>query len=443
MNIIIRTKGKNMRRLETIEIVFRPVMILLFFNIAILGCSCNETAVEVIPIPQLSVEDKGVTELWLRVSMQNSSENVTLKRDDSVLAVLRAPIDTVMHDEGLLPHHTYTYKAERTTLSVTTMDTTSHNFTWTFDRLGDGNASYISDVAIVNDSIAFAVGRIQILDSTDEFVSYNAAKWDGKKWTLMQIPTRGIGGRISFADIRTIYAFSENDFWTFSNAGSYSYWNGVEWKTEYVLQRRGGGRRYWGTSSSNMYLACTGGGISHYDGTNWKKLESGTRLDIHDIWGEENHKTGELEVLAVASDKWLAQGKRLLKISGDSVSILPDTGLPWSISGIWFESKRKYYIVGSGVFRKTSATSSLLWVEIPENETSNYYTNCIRGQAKNDLITGGAYGEVLHYNGIRWTSYQNETYVDGEYYSVAIKGNLVILGGYDLVVGMVAIGRRR
>jgi hypothetical protein len=40
-------------------------------------------------------------------------------------------------------------------------DTTSHNFTWHIDTLGNfGSSSSFNDVAIINDSLAYAVGEI-------------------------------------------------------------------------------------------------------------------------------------------------------------------------------------------------------------------------------------------------------------------------------------------
>ena len=42
------------------------------------------------------------------------------------------------------------------------------------------------------------------------------------------------------------------------------------------------------------------GQIAHYNGTNWQRIESGTTLNINDIWGDYNDKTQEWEILAAA-----------------------------------------------------------------------------------------------------------------------------------------------
>jgi len=97
--------------------------------------------------------------------------------------------DSVFIDENLLPRRTYKYRAFRlngtaptdssTPVQVTTMDTTSHNFTWQIDTLG-ATASTLYDVVIINDTLAYAVGEMYLRDSTGQInpQAYNMAKWN-------------------------------------------------------------------------------------------------------------------------------------------------------------------------------------------------------------------------------------------------------------------------
>ena len=59
------------------------------------------------------------------------------------------------------------------------MDTTSHNFTWVIDTLGD-YGSYLNDVAIIDENNIWVVGNIET-DSGE----YNAAHWDGIDWDFL------------------------------------------------------------------------------------------------------------------------------------------------------------------------------------------------------------------------------------------------------------------
>ena len=42
--------------------------------------------------------------------------------------------------------------------------------------------------------------------------------------------------------------------------------------------------KIWGKSESNIYCVGRSGAIYNYIGSNWQKIESGTDLDIYDIW---------------------------------------------------------------------------------------------------------------------------------------------------------------
>lgn len=316
-------------------------------------------------------------------------------------------------------------------------DTTSHDFIWQIDTLGDGNGTSLYDVAIINDTLAYAVGEIFIRDSTGQFENdaYNFAQWDGKKWKLLRVPTEAFGGLIGFFSIRTIFVFNTNDIWTFSIAGSYSHWNGMIWTTKFLSERSGGGLKYWGSGPSNLYLTGTDGSLSHYDGNLWQKLSSGTKLPINDIWGAKNEGTGEWEIIAVASNNFSNQGKKLLRINGTSVSALPDSGLPWSLSGIWSVPGKSYYVTGDGLYNLP--TIGPIW---KRDTISNYYKTSIRGNHENDVFVTGSFMLLMHYNGKSWKKYFEG--INGVLGQVEIKKNFVVAVGTANNRGVIIRGYR-
>ena len=102
----------------------------------------------------LSAEDIGVMDAAIHVLISNDSKpgNFSLKLNGKTILSANAR-DTLIFSDSLLPKHTYTYKAYRLNgaivfdsseaLTITTMDTTSHNFTWMIDTLfGDGVPIY-------------------------------------------------------------------------------------------------------------------------------------------------------------------------------------------------------------------------------------------------------------------------------------------------------------
>jgi hypothetical protein len=70
------------------------------------------------------------------------------------------------------------------------------------------------------------------------------------------------------------------------------------------------------------------------------------------------------------------------------------------------------------------------------------YTNRIRGNASNDVITVGDFGIVAHFNGVTWNVYNELAIAVGNYESVSIKNNLVVAVGFSNAQGIVVLGKR-
>ena len=76
---------------------------------------------------------------------------------------------------------------------------------------------------------------------------------------------------------------------------------------------------------------------------------------------------------------------------------------------------------------------------------TTYYTNIIRANNKNDIVVVGAFGAFLHYNGSTWKNYMGNELpaVNGSFYSVTIKNNLVIAVGHVGEKAIVVMGKRK
>jgi len=401
------------------------------------------------PIVTLTAEDASCTEVWLRLSVANATNTIiTLTRDTTILDTLRLTTsDSTIVDEGLLPSHTYTYTAQILNTSYSsiliqsrTMDTTSHNFSWQTYQLGDGSSgSTLFDVAIINDTLAYAVGEIYKGGSI-----YNAAKWDGTVWTLKNISVDFRGSTIS-PPLEGLFLFFATDIWFVGSLPIHG--DGQSWII-YDLRSIVGLEnislsKAWGTISSSMYFVGRGGSIAHYNGSSWTKIESGTGVDIKDVWGSVNPRNGKTEINALASfGPFIPQGRELISISGTTAALLDATRLPKDMNGIWFQAGRYYYAVGSGIYRKSRTMSAGSW-ELQQNGVSNNYLEAIRGNGINDFICAGDYGELLHFNGNSFKSYRSQTGIyTGVFRSVAMKGNLIIAVGDRSGFALVAMGRR-
>ena len=122
----------------------------------ILCLTCRDAGTDSSPAsPELTAVDVSATEVWLRVKTEEYLAGGTfiLKRDGiPALTTRYSLLDTVIFMDSLLPKRTYSFTAYRfengslkdssNQLSVTTLDTTSHNITWQIDTLGEGGIEY-------------------------------------------------------------------------------------------------------------------------------------------------------------------------------------------------------------------------------------------------------------------------------------------------------------
>ncbi|MBI1807874.1 MAG: hypothetical protein HYR76_12570 [Ignavibacteria bacterium] len=430
--------------------------------------SCKENQIILPPTPSigLTVEDVGVRDISLRVkgTVTLGTWALRIQRNGRVVYLSelksQSSLDTIIVDQdGLYPKHTYTYKAfyvqhamlvdSSAPLVVTTLDTTSHSFTCGITTLGDGLAHGFRDVAIINDTSVWAVGELFLNDSlgNPDYDPYGLAIWNGVEWRVVKVPYHDYGStRLSPGTLRAVYAFGVNEIYVASSA-NLLHWDGRQWEEKAFFATRipfdGQVNKIWGTSGANLYCGGNNGAIYFVNGTQWQKLESGTTLDITDIWGARNEKTGEMEIIAVASKRYENYERKILKISGTTVTALSDSGISTSLAGIWFVPGKKYFVAGDGIFSKRmrAADSSAWSQDLPGQIFLG--RESIRGNAFNDVAVAGDQGDVLHFNGEYWRSYRQTTgLANGNYYSVAMRGNMIVAVGANYQLGVIAIGRR-
>jgi hypothetical protein len=355
--------------------------------------------------------------------------------------------DTTAYDSALLPAHNYTYHAaivknsnnlvESQPLKITTMDTTSHDFTWELFTFGSSGSSVLYDVSIVNKDNIWAVGTIHTtetdtIDSLGNWIPpYNALHWDGQRWELKRILYQG-----GFWEINTVFAFSSTDIWF----EAFVRWNGtnfIEMQIPGILIGHNISK-VWGLASTDFYVVGSEGFIAHYNGSSWQKLESGTVLPIQDIWGDEDN-----EIYVIASTKYYGDDSKVFKIEHETVTEIPNTGLPWSISGLWFKSGLGYYIVGDGIYYSRSSPTMPSWKEIIPKIT-NYYSHAIKGKDINDLFLVGSYNTVVHFNGLTWKDYSNNELPNLGFHlqRVDFKDNIMAAIGYLGNKGIIILGER-
>jgi hypothetical protein len=323
-------------------------------------------------------------------------------------------------------------------VQVTTMDTTSHSFQFSIDTLGV-TSSVLYDVAIINDTLAYAVGEMYLRDSTGQIdpQAWNAAKWNGQRWELRRIPFIGPCSAVLYPPLKAIWVFSATNILV-TNGGSIVRYDGVNATMDCGMNSllAGAINKIYGVSPQDVYAVGNVGTIVHYNGSTWQRLESGTGLDIVDVFGSTNQSVKQ--ILAVASRAYATRDRAILHIDALSgqATTLSDSGITQPLEGIWFVGGRIYYVVGSGIYRRWSVTSHESWRALHTGVTPNY-SYSVRGTAMNDLIVVGAFGDVIHFNGLNWKVIQ-ELRTNGNFYRVAVTSRLVVAigfrGGREVVV---------
>ena len=396
----------------------------------------------------LSLESQWTTSLKIKATVLDTADTFTfeLLRDDSTIGIYtieNTPRDTILTDGPLTPSTEYQYHAFvldgdiRTeysdTLSAMTMDTTSHNFTWEIDTLGE-YGSYLKDVWIVNENDIWAVGALSIPDSdgyVPSYANYNAAHWDGEEWEMMKIH--------SGAELNAIHYFSEDDIWVCS--GFPKHWDGNEW-TMYHLHNMGFDgvsiNTMWGTSSSNMYFVGLNGSIVHYDGSEFVKMESGTDVELIDIDGTEDGEhifvTGFTNV-----DFW---GNVLLEYSNSIWNILYESDHYLSnaedygaVLNVNVKSDTVYATMMGGLWKYNYIEKTSVYVhENKYNKGAYFHTTHIKALETNDIFLVSTRWNTAHYNGITWNydNSVNQYWGNGNVWSQSAdyNGDLFVVVGY-------------
>jgi hypothetical protein len=389
---------------------------LIFYQFFLVSCLSDPED----EILHLKVEETSCTETWISI-YGPCGRDITLQRDDNTIMefTLIRPDTTVM-DTGLTPNTTHSYQVTAGNetagpVTITTMDTTGHNFTWEVYDFG-GEAGYgsssFSDVSIINESDIWVSGDISTAEG-----NFNAAHWDGEKWTLKNILYKE-----GFWEINTVFAFASDDIWF----EAYMIWNGENFVSLEIPEIMTGFRitETWGKSSANLYVVGNSGQMRYYNGFNWQKIESGTTENIQDIWGAEDTKTGKDFILCTASQTFRESEDLLLKINDDNTV----SNFDWPYEdlkpySVWFNNERKIFVCGD---RMTSLTGLNSW-KVYDN-LSPYFMYNVRGSDLNDIYTVGGYGYIAHFNGKTWYEFPEQFY--GRYVSVDVKDNMAVAVGY-------------
>ncbi len=407
----------------------------------------------------LTVEDISCAEAWLNLSLPDQSYGRMLEifvNDSSYHSYsVENRGDTTLFIENLLPEKNYIFKTllhgkgDYTDIEALaearTMDTTSHDFEWEMFEIGDFNPCYFSDVEVINENDIWAVGEYYLYDSLGHTNSdrYNAAHWDGNIWNPERIEVD-----FHYYDIVTplegVYAFSSTNIWF---AGSLPiHGNGKEWEMydlRTTLDPELSVSHIMAVGTKEIYFAGRNGSIVLFDGTDWHKIESGTNLQIQDLWGSKQ-TDGNFSVYALYCDKGSGFDKKLLRLNSGIAEPVELPDIYWPVTSVWFDDEKRMLLCGSGVYQGKITGNSSSFEEI-QPKISDTYSSCVRGTGRNDIFICGHLGSLFHFNGYSWKRYDGVEVPSfyGVWVALSAKENVVCAVGDDLTKAKMIIGRRK
>ena len=416
------------------QIAEKAIIFILLLIVVFLTISCKECTTEptVYPPTELSMDYRGASFVWLRLSMADSGsvQMYTIQRNSKDLksGYFRGT-DTLIIDDTVLPDSNYVFKAFRIrngnsvdsseAVDVLTLDTTSHNFRWEIDTLGD-YGSVLNDVFAFSENEVWVVGEIEV--DSDNF---NAAKWNGSEWSLSKID---LGG-----SIYGIYGFSSNEIWIAS--GITHFWDGNEWNRYQlwdmgILDSDDGYlTKVWGSSPTNVYFIGMKGTIVHYDGTNFTRMDSWTDAELRDIDGVVDPVTGQIRI-------WVTGIGVLLYSEGEDWEVV------WNYEHPYFEDNfnnpNTVFVPDDKVFTVSvwGGDNSGVYLFNQLYPQENYllfnhdlYVRGMGGNDVNDFFIVGNFNKVYHYNGNTEKCY-SETEIGGRSFGICQVDNSVFIVGY-------------
>ncbi len=412
----------------------------MMFAFLFLAFSCDTTEPPLLPDTRsidLTLEDTGVTEAWLRVRLLDSLQgsSIRLVRDTTtILALTLTTTDTVILDQSLAPNQHYAYRAYSSTdssqrIELTTLDTTSHNWTFVVDTIG-GVTSSLRDVWIANENDIWAVGELNPGENT-----YNAVRWNGTQWDSYQFQFLSFCGQPSTGPYaaQSVFGFDAGNVWI-SSGSQMVRWNGTTQSTPVCIPVSV--NKMWGPTPNSIYAVGVNGQIAHYDGNSWTQMLSPTDVDLLDVWGSPDGS-----VVWACGHYYNQFGTYLLRYSSGVWEIVYDgTASRFTIRNDSLSGAYSSVFARGAGGTYVAASAGLYSVEVNtrgeatrHSFTSGFFPGFpwrVRGDGV-ELFVVGEYYMVAHFNGITFR-YFSELNGYGRLSSVDQRGNSVVAVGESL-----------
>ncbi|MBS4033653.1 MAG: hypothetical protein KGZ85_04240, partial [Ignavibacterium sp.] len=431
------------RRRKCEKILLAVILFLFLFT----QYSCDTAE----PLPEggvgLTLEEVSCTEIWLTLTVVNLSPTayIQLYQNGTLINTIDViSIHTPLLIDSLSPGTEYIFEAfssqrgneiRSNKLIVTTLDTTSHNFTWQTFTFGDHSNSILRDVVVIDENNIYAAGTIYLNDSLGQVDPhpYTIAYWNEQNWLFKKIYDTN---NQLIPSIRGIKAFSLTDIWLAD--GGIHKWDGISDQANISFDRISliGGEEngqsvngFYGTSPDNLFGFGWKGMITKYNIDSWQKMQSNTEVDLLDIWGNPEGTvwacgyTGDYATTVLLR----YDGTIWNKVYEGNSSNQNNNEYIGPTSGIWTNSKFFTYVASWGKIYRQPNDNILNIKRLTPNFSDVAFA--MRGTDHNNIFIAGQDGLVGHYNGVTYTEFNELKENAKNYLGVAVKDNIAVAVG--------------
>jgi len=185
----------------------------------------------------------------------------------------------------------------------------------------------------------------------------------------------------------------------------------------------------WGSSPENLYACGLKGLLLHFNGKEWRKIETNTDFLLRGIWGsdESNIYISGIKYETGKGILFHYNGKRLLNIS-DNNPLLKDEG---GIKDVWGYHPDSVLVVSGDQLLIGNYKEG--WKDFPGFDGDNNSLLNVTGTGSNNIWVATYFGYINHWNGRSWHRY-NQFYKkpNGDnLYGACAAGNTIVLCGFS------------
>ncbi len=329
------------------------------------------------------------------------------------------------------------------------LDTSSHDINWEVQTVMDGIGDIVYDIAILNDTLVWAVGEFVIPDTTGNMTSFqrsfNLVEWNGSSWELKKVFNPNWA--YSIGGLRSVYAINSNDIWV----GGPFHYDGETWQ----FYRGEDGWPYfdgyinaiWASGPDDVFFISDGGQINHWNGAGFERMDTPTTTRLSDIWGTDPNNVWAVGYDVTDATTTLIHYNGiewLLKYAGDRSDwyARDTTRLSGVIKSIFTHCSDSVFVLSNpnGIYSTSNDSSPLATLQ--SIDLSWQGMRDMHGLHGNDLFICGNHSGLAHYNGKSVFKYPINGEID--FYSIDVRYNLVSVIGPDLDEGniIVLLGNR-